>query len=56
MVQSDGLGQPHAVVGPVEYAEILSEEHIPEDPRLGGILALEATEAVTRVLEKAGLR
>lgn len=55
-VQSDGLGQPHAVVGSVKDAEILPDENIPQDPLLGAVITLEATGAEALVLGKARLR
>ena len=51
-VPSDGLGQPHAVVGPVKDAVILPDEDIPQDPLLGIIFTLEATGAEALVLGK----
>lgn len=54
-MQSDGLGQPHAVVGPVKDAVIFPDEDIPQDPLLGIIFTLEATGAEALVLGKGRL-
>lgn len=53
---SDGLGQPHAVVGPVEDAVVLADEDVPQDPLLGAVVTLEATGAEAGVLGEARLR
>lgn len=51
-VPSDGLGQPHAVVGSVKDAVILLDEDNTQDPVLRLTVTLEATGAEALVLRK----
>lgn len=55
-VQSDSLGQPHAVIGSVKDTVILPDEDSPQDPQWGIIAPLEATVAEVLVLGKTRLR
>lgn len=56
VVQSDGLGQPHAVVDPVKDTVILPDEDISQDPQRVVALTLETAGAEAQILGKARLR
>lgn len=44
-MQSDGLGQPHVVTGPVKDTVVLPDKDVPQDPQLGITITLKATAA-----------